>query len=87
LLQKILPNKARTQILENLTLLKNNKASECLDRLDNQPIKFYKLNLSETLQKKDKPILKTLPGEKTTLCFDRLNNPLKATDLTHQNQS
>ena len=41
--------------------------------------KFYKLNLPETLLKKDKPILETLPDEKTTL--------LKENDLTNQNQT
>jgi len=35
-------------------------------RTPTKPRIFYKLNLLELLQKKDKPILKTLPSEKTT---------------------
>jgi hypothetical protein len=67
LLKKDFAKQTETQILENLILPKNDKANEARVILQTQ----FTRNFAE---EKGKPILKTLPDEKATLCFDRLNN-------------
>jgi len=62
--------------LENLTLPKNDNAKECLGRLDNQPTKFYKLNLPGILQKENTPILKAYKTN-CELCEEKLTRPIE----------